>query len=384
MSKKFKIFATLGAYLCVFSYAACSCVCHACNNEINRQFHLNNTQVGILFMLVFLGFIPTSLITGALSDKKGKLPFICLGVVLMAIGSILFITTKNYYVALLSMFLMGAGGGCSEANATCFMGDIFEGTQRIKMMNLVQTFYGLGAFLAPFLAGAFLNYFNSYNLAFVIVCGFCLLSLIFSLISYFQKEEKPVRVEKVKVPWNVILKDCFILWVVGSLVLYCGSEIGFSEWVAVYFEKYLNVTPYTAAQSVSFIWLGIAIGSYLASLVAKKLTPEQIIKISLVCLIVSHFVFRSSNVIVAFVGVFFVGLFLGPIFPTVIALGSSKYKEHSGAVGSILFCCANLGCAFFPALMGYFVDLTSIATAMWFVVILAFVNLGLYFVKIKN
>ena len=79
MTEKFQRFASASCFICLFAYAATLCVSHACNNEINRLFHITNTQMGVLFMMIYVGFIPATLLTGRLSDTKGKLPVVFAG-----------------------------------------------------------------------------------------------------------------------------------------------------------------------------------------------------------------------------------------------------------------------------------------------------------------
>ncbi|MBQ0104703.1 MAG: MFS transporter, partial [Armatimonadetes bacterium] len=281
MTEKFQRFASASCFICLFAYAATLCVSHACNNEINRLFHITNTQMGLLFMMIYVGFIPATLLTGRLSDTKGKLPVVFAGTVFMILGLLLFILTKNFYVGLGAMFLMGLGGGCSETNATGLIGDIYTGAKRTRMLSFVQTSFGLGALAGPLIAGMFLKYTDSYNGAFITISAITFIGFLFVLFSLMNNEEKPVGVNTEKVPWNVILRDKYIWLIVAGLILYCGAELGFSGWIAVYFEKILCLGKSYAVQSVALIWLGIATGSAFFAMLAKKLTPLNILKISL-------------------------------------------------------------------------------------------------------
>lgn len=372
------------AFICLFAYAATLCVTHACNNEINRAFGISNTLVGILYMMIYLGFIPATLYAGRIADKKGKLPVILTGCILMIVGLFLFPLTTNYYVALFAMLIMGMGGGCAETNSMSFIGDIYTGVKRQQMMNFCQTAFGLGAVAGPLIAGYYINKQMNYTSAFYTIGGLAFIGFIFTLISYLQKKEKPIFEAHKKTPWGDILRDKYVYIILLGIILYCGTELGTSSWIAVYFEKILNSTASISAGIVSLIWLGIAVGSAIFAVLAKHMKEVTMIKVAIIGVIISMLVLLTIKItIIASISVFLIGCFLGPIFATMIGLASIKYKENSGAVSSILFAGGNLGGALFPTVMGYAVDKTNIVTALYIALILSVINL-IVFLPIKD
>jgi len=378
MSNSFKKIASISALLSIFVYGATLCSNHACNNEITRIFKITYTQMGFLYTSIFIGFIFTTIITGPIVDKRGKLPIILFGMIYAIIGLISFILTKDYHIALISMFLMGACGGCAETHATGFVSDIYEGNERIKWLNFTQSAFGLGAFFGPILVGLSLKITNSYISIYYLISFIAFITMILLIISICKKEEKPLKKPNEKIPWKIIFKDKYIYFVIFALILYCGYEISFSGWMAKYYEDILHLSKGLAASSVSYLWLGIAIGSGLYGLISKKISAINIMIISIISVLLGFIIFFIKIPYISMFGVFFIGLFLGPQFPTILSFANNRHKKYSGVVNSILFTGANIGAIIFPTLMGYIIDISSIYYIFGLIIFICICNLILF------
>lgn len=353
------------------------CVLQACNNEIHSVFGITSKAVGVLFSMFYIGYIPSALITGSLSDKKGKIPFIVLGMVFIAISPIIFILSETYIHALLSVLLMGIGGGMVDTNSLGFIGDLFDGRKRTAMLGLTQVVFGIGALLSPFLVGLFLKLNGSYNYAYIFVGLSALIGLIFMIISQRMREEKPVSVSENKMPVRKIFTDTYVYFILLAILLYCGAEFGFGGWVSFYFGSILKQNPTMCANSVSVFWLGITVGSALFAVLLKKYTEYQILTFSLAGTVLGFAMFFSGRILPVLIGDLLIGCFLGPVFPAIVALGSERYRECSGTINSVILTFANIAGIIFPILIGTLTDHVGIKNSMFTVVVLCIVHLGI-------
>ena len=126
MTRIFKIISSLSAMICLYSYGAALTSTHSCNSEICNVFSISKTQMSVMFMFLYLGFFFASVLMGSVGDKKGKLPIICLGTVVIIVGSLILPWTKNLLLGMVAMACIGLGGGACETCVTGYIGDTME------------------------------------------------------------------------------------------------------------------------------------------------------------------------------------------------------------------------------------------------------------------
>ena len=370
MTKKFKIFSSISAWLCLLAYGVTMTTTHACNSEIAKSYNLSNTQMGCMYMCLYLGFFFSSILTGQIADKKGKLLIISFGIFIMALGLVLFPLTHNFILGMVAFALMGIGGGANETNVTGYIGDIWEGKRRVQMMNWTQTAFAFGAFLGPVLTGFVLKYTNNFRLSFYLAFSVAICGFIMILFSKAFKQEIITGENKIT-PWKYILCDKYIILMMLCLMFYCGMESGFSEWASVYYNDILGVNSVVSAQSVGLFWIGLSFGAFVFGNISKFMTREKMVVFACLGIIVCFSLWMIKIPLMAFVCSFWIGFFLGPVFGTCLGMGSEKLKEHSGAVTSVLFGGAYIGGAFFPAAIGTFADIFSIDKSIMIIPYLA-------------
>ncbi|MBQ0104977.1 MAG: MFS transporter [Armatimonadetes bacterium] len=378
MTKKYKIFSSISSLICLYSYGAALTLTHACNSETSTIFHLSKSRMGYLYVCLYLGFFFASLLTGAIADRRGKLPVISFGVAGMVIGLLSFVFTENYYIAMFSMALIGLGGGATETNVTGYIGDVWTGKRRNTMLNFSQTAFGFGAFCGPSLAAVSMNLSGNSHLAFYAVSVIGAVGFVMSLAVLRDRQETPKGGEYV--PWKYILGDRYIIFMMLCLAFYCGIESGFSEWAGVYYKEIFSAGGEMCAFSVSVFWLGLTVGSFVLGILSKYMKRDKAVITACFGVLAGFFLWTSYIYSLSFIASFWIGFCLGPIFGTVLGLGTEKIPAHSGAVSSVLFGGAYLGGAFFPALIGINADIFGIKYSVFEIplltlcIILIFIN----------
>ncbi len=381
MTRFFKIISSLSALICLYSYGAALTSTHSCNSEICNTFDITKTQMSIMFMCLYLGFFLASVMTGSLADKKGKLLFISIGIGTMLIGLFLLPWTRNLYLGMLAMACIGLGGGATETSVTGYIGDTWKGKRRNTMMNFNQTAFGFGAFSGPVISGLFMKYFNNYTGAFMTVASIAIFGVLLLSFCLVRNQEKPSAVSEdniQKTPWITLLSDKWILCILCCLMVYMGVESGFSEWISVYYENVFGLDGDLATQSVGIFWIGLTVGSLIFGIWSKKIDREKMVIASIVSVFTCLIFWYIKMVPVAYVGSFWVGFFLGPVFGTILGMGTEKYPKHSGAVTSILFGGGYIGGAFFPAIIGINADKFGIEYSICLVPVLVLILLLIF------
>lgn len=89
-------------------------------------------------------------LAGTLARKWGKKPFLTLGQYFFAAGLLLTSLSQNYFMVVISLMIIGVGGGLSEALINPLVVDIHPNDSG-KYLNITNAFYSIGAMLGALL-----------------------------------------------------------------------------------------------------------------------------------------------------------------------------------------------------------------------------------------
>jgi OFA family oxalate/formate antiporter-like MFS transporter len=337
----------------------------ASNNEIAREYGASLGMLARLALGVMVGFLSAVLFAGRYSDRHGKLPTIFAGCVSMCAGLALFGVSRNFNVLIVASYLMGVGGGLSESTSMALISDLYHESKRTAMANLSQAMFGVGAVASPLLIGWLLKTGVSFRVGYVGAAGVCGTAAVIAYLALSMRQERPAGRHE-SGAGRRMLSDRLVLALTVGIMLYVGAEIGQSQWMAVYFERYLGSTRALAAWSLSFMWFGIMLGRITAAWASKHVSEAGIIRLCLALAAASQaslLLVGGANAGLA--AAFSLGFFLGPVFPTVTSCAGGAYPERSGTVTSIVIFGGAMGAAIFPASIGWAADWVGLKLALW-------------------
>ncbi len=376
-SNRFIRLATAAAFASLFSYALVFTVTSAAINQVGRFYHATPASLGWLFRLLMISFFVGVALAGRYGDRYGKLWAIWPGCVAMALGLSAFIATPSYHTAMLATLLMGFGGGASEGSAMALVADLYSGSQRTRMANWSQAMFSLGAIACPLGIGMLLRYGIDWRMGYVGAAVCCLIAVILTLAALMSGKERIIHPTSEHASLKRLLSDRLVLVLSISIMLYVGAETGTGNWLAVYFRKDLGSAASLAAWSLSFFWLGISLGRVMAGWVSRHVREVTLIRGCLVVAAVSQAMMLLVHAPVpGIVSVFLLGLFLGPIYPTIASCSGAAYPMQSGAVLGVVVAAGSLGGAIFPPTIGVIADHTGMRLALWVSFAVILMNLG--------
>lgn len=366
VTDRFRGLATAAAFASLLSYAVVLFITPASNNEIARIYHASLGQLGVLPLALMIGFFSAVLLAGHHSDKHGKLPAILSGCVSMAAGALIFGNAASFGIAIVASFLMGVGGGLSEATSMALISDLYSDAKRTAMANLSQAMFGVGAVASP--AGIYwlLKSGISFRVGYFGAAAICLISAALALTAARMKQERQMAAHEDHTRWQMILSDRTVLILALGVLLYVGAEIGQSTWLSVYFKRDLGADDPLSASSLSYMWFGIGLGRIAAAWASKHMPELAIVRMSLALAATCQAALLLLKVPVpGLIAAFGLGLFLGPVFPTLVSCAGAIYPRHSGKVTSIVVAAGCLGGAIFPPTIGWAADAIGLRTALW-------------------
>lgn len=372
---RYRHIATAAAFANFFSTAVILTVIQASITQIGITYHTTGAQLGWIVRLIMLGEFVSLIIGGHWADRIGKLPGMILGCIMLTTGMFVFFKSQSFTGAITAAAIAGLGSGFTQGLSAAAITDLYSGSNRTMMANIGQVTFAAGAVIAPAATARMLGLGYDWHLAFLGAAIVCAVSGILTIAATAQRREKINAGSHDKVSFRTLIKDPLIPWLGVGIMLYVSAENGTSSWLSSYLSQDIGASIPMAAMSVAVFWFGIGAGRALGAAASKWLGDLTLINVCIglalvseVCLLISH----SYTFAIAMV--FFTGLGLGPIWPTIVSVAGGAYPSRSGAVVGIMVASGGLGGGLIPPLIGRVADMSSMRVGMWISVLVLVIN----------
>src|SRR5580700_6460896 len=218
--------------------------------DLSDRFHLSPSQNGTIAFAQALGLILASLAVGPLLDDEGKKVGLVLGLAFISIVLFALPRSSGFKSIAFLLFLLGVGGGIVVTGANSLVSDVSE-SHRATALNLVNLFFGLGAFATPFIAA---NLFgrNWARLCYTIAT----LTVVTLVMQILTTMPAPTGAG------GFVLTDAGpvlgrpLLFLIGLfLFLYIGCEVGIWNWLV----RHLIAQGIPESRALNILSLGFAL-----------------------------------------------------------------------------------------------------------------------------
>jgi fucose permease len=301
---------------------------------------VDRATIGVTFFTSSIGFVLAGLSNGALiralgfraSAGVGSGGFVLVG---------LYLASRPPFIAfVLVQVLFGYSTGVLESVLNAYVASLPEAR---GLLNRLHAFFGVGALIGPVLASWMLS-FTSWPVVWLVLAiigvpllaGFAatyprrpaapapaLLPVAPALVEPAPPLGPATPAARSGGPLGVALRQRGVL--LGSLLLalYVGLEIGVGNWGFSYLVQGRGLARLTAGYAVSGYWLGLTVGRFLISPLAARLgasTARMIYACMLGVIAAALLVWLAPGEGAAIAALALLGFFLGPIFPTSMAI----------------------------------------------------------------
>ncbi|MEI6100838.1 MAG: MFS transporter [Eubacteriales bacterium] len=342
--------AALGIYLSAYQSLV---------DSIKVSFLIDNTTIGFIIALHFLGITILPLVTGEIGDRFGKKTVIMLGFVFFLTGLVMIIFAQIIVPLAIGILLVGAGFGIIEGMFTAMLVD--TNAEPGKPIFLSQTFFCIGTVVGPFIALLFNNVLNlSWKTNYIFVFALILiLFILFTRKGVNFKQNHPIG-KKTLLTLQLIKKRLVILLAV-SLLLYVGVEEGIAFWINDLFKQ-VQSASYAGLFAISIYWGGMAVGRLVCSKINKHM--RKIVLAGLVgSIAIAIIAIVFSNETVRMICFFFLGFGLSSIWPAIVFETNNRFPQYSGTVSGIMLFVSGVGGMMVPLLMGVVGDSMNMQAA---------------------
>jgi fucose permease len=288
------------------------------------DYGVDRTRIGITFFVFSAGFMLSGSTVGALIHRLGARVTLAAGAAAF-VASACYLAIRPPFAGLIVVqAVQGLGFGILESALNAHVTQLPNASRRL---NRLHAFFGVGALVGPALAAWMLRSWPWTRVWLVI--GVLVVPLLFAFLRLFAARTVPVEdnAEASEGAHRGLLsatvRERAVL--LGSLFLavYVGLEISVGNWGFSFLTDYRGLGHLAAGYAVSGYWLGLTAGRFLISPTAARLGLDEI-GMTFACLVgilaASGLIGVASAPVLAGAGFVLLGFFLGPVFPTTMAI----------------------------------------------------------------
>ena len=164
--RNFKIFdlslygrGVLTGGLATFIMACCFAMVTTLENEFNARLEITAIGFSLAFSMLMVGRLIFQVPLGYFSDRFGRKPFILVGLIIMAVTTILIGEVQSLTQLIILRLLQGVAAAAVAAPAFALAGDISKKGGEGRQMSIITMGFGLGIAVGPLLAGLLAVFF---------------------------------------------------------------------------------------------------------------------------------------------------------------------------------------------------------------------------------
>jgi fucose permease len=321
-------------------------------------YHVDKAIIGFFSFVYSIGYFLSAASAGLFTQKLGQRRYLIAGIAIFALGALAYsLRPPTIILALAVNLVFGFGTAVLDAGFNAAIASLPRST---KLLNYLHAFYGAGALIGPLVASAFLVANLAWNAVYLVWCvmGLPLLlgCILFLRIPALEsaKEQTEQRSD------GNVLRTALTFGVVwlGALFLflYVGVEVSIGNWDYSFSLDVRTLGTLVAGWIASGYWLGLTLGRFFMGTLAEwlHLSASRMIYLCLAGIAVGvALVWGFSGAWTTALGFCLIGFFLGPLFPTTIAVIPQLVPARivPSAVG-FLVGSSVVGGALFPWLAG--------------------------------
>lgn len=323
---------------------------------VYTEFGLPLSAANAVTILTFAFTMIISLYSAQIVKRFGTPLTTAVSTAMTAAGLLGTALAPNFFIVCLCTVPLGFGAGAIDAALNNYVALNYKATH----MNFLHCFYGVGVSLSPYLMSLALkgqNWRGGYAYATVLQVVITIITFlalpVWAKVSHSETEEKSGEEIKTLGIWQM-LKMPKVRMACAVFMTSCGIEYTCGTWGSTFLVLAKGMSAQRAAATITFYYLGITIGRFLSGIIAAKLSSRRIIILGqCIVLLAIILLFLPLSYVFAALGLFFVGLGNGPLYPNLVHLTPDNFgRGISQSVMGIQMATASIGIMLIPPLFG--------------------------------
>ena len=342
--------------------------------HLKAVFNLTYVQAMLVQFCFFGAYFLMSLPSGYIVKKVGYKKGIVIGLLIAAVGCILFYpaaSLHSYSVFLFALFVLASGITLLQVSANPYVSLLGSPKTASSRLTLTQAFNALGTTVAPSFGAllildsasdAFLTpaqNAESVQLPYLLLAAMLiLLAGIFAWLKLpdIMSEQKAEAENSEAIEGSAWQYRHLVLGAVG-IFMYVGAEVAIGSFLVSFLaqENIAGLKENVAAHYITYYFGGAMVGRFIGAAVMQKLPAGKVLGFNATMAIILVIIAMSTSGQLAMWSILLVGLFNSIMFPTIFSLALNGLGKHT-AQGSGILCLAIVGGAIVPLLQGALAD----------------------------
>jgi fucose permease len=249
------------------------------------------------------------------------------------------------------VIFLGIGGGALNGAANVLVSDLHgDARRKASALNLLGVFFGFGALFLPFTFGALLVRLGLPALL-CAAAALCVATALYAALLRFpapkQPQRLPIREMRQYIGMPIVLAMALLL------LFQSGNEFMLGGYISTFLTRELARDVTSASWILAAYWASIMAARILLSRLLLRINPHHVILGGALLAASGALVIGAApSAGIAGAGAVLTGAALAGIYPTLLGIAGTRFREHSGTVFGILFTIALAGGMLMPWLAG--------------------------------
>ncbi len=287
----------------------------------NQQsdYHVDKSTIGLLFFAFSAGYLLSGVVNGLLIRRLGARGQLSLGGLVLAVGSVGAALRPPFAVLAALALVLAFGAGILDAGYNAYVAHMPKPT---TLLNMLHACYGVGALIGPLIAAFLLNAGFSWRAFYLFLAPLGVALAVGSLVLL----PGPAPVVDDGQPAASVARTMRRpeIWLTTAFLFgYVGLEVTIGSWGYSFLTQYRDQPELLAGWVISGYWLGITLGRFVISAITTRLgigTAGMMYGMVVGVCVCSTLLWVIPGGVATSVLLLLIGVFLGPMFPTTIAV----------------------------------------------------------------
>lgn len=347
-----------------------------------QDFSVPVSSSGIVFMIISLGTIISSLQSDRLTKRFGTGKITAISVLMTAAALFGFSISRSFPALCLWAIPYGLGAGSVDASLNNYVALHYAS----RHMSWLHCMWGVGASLGPYIMGYALTGGYGWSMGYRIIAVIQILLTAFLFLSLSQwkngnSDEGEQRETTAKaLSLGEILRIPGAKEVMVTFFCYCALEQTANLWVSSYLVLQKGITPEQAAGFASLFFVGITAGRFFSGFLTIKIGDTQMIRLGQAIILLGILtLLMPFGLGTSRIGLLLIGLGCAPVYPSIIHSTPASFgADKSQAMIGVQMAFAYVGTCLMPPLFGVIANHITAALFPFYLLIILGVMIFAY------
>ena len=328
--------------------------------NLRDGFGRSDGSLGLLIVSTSVGYAAGGVGSGHLTRRLGAGRLLPVAMVAAGLALGMIATAPEWWLVMLGYLVLGTGWGAADAAVNAWMAL----TQGPRAMGMLHASYGVGAFLGPLMATAFIADGTGWRAPFV-ACVILTAASVLVLVKFRSgfaaaRTTAEIAAQDTTVIGSVRLQGLMIAW----FSVYVGVEVALGSWSYTLLTEARGYSDVAAGVLTALYWGGLTAGRFVLALLGNRIHPEQTLRVSTVAAATGAALLWLDPLELGGLALPMIGLAFSAMFPVVMSR-TAVYLGEARATTAVGYQIAatSIGVIAIPTLIGVLADRSDVGVA---------------------